>query len=128
MIDPAHAGRATLGVAAVSACAGVLFVVLRKLESAGLRRRLHQFSEHRKFALELRVSLLTLFALAAVAVAGHVWIMLAGFAFGLVVVAIGEPRRLAKQRFALTDGFSIRCSSSGSAPRSTFVTWPITPR
>ena len=31
--------------------------------------------------------------------------MLAGFAFGLVVAAIGEPRRLAKQLFALTEGF-----------------------
>jgi Kef-type K+ transport system membrane component KefB len=31
--------------------------------------------------------------------------MLAGFASGLAVAGIGEPRRLAKQLFALTDGF-----------------------
>ena len=31
--------------------------------------------------------------------------MLAGFAFGLVIAAIGEPRRLAQQLFALTEGF-----------------------
>ncbi|NUP75300.1 MAG: cation:proton antiporter, partial [Sinomonas sp.] len=32
-------------------------------------------------------------------------IMLAGFAFGLAVSAVGEPRRLARQLFALNDGF-----------------------
>src|SRR6478752_1404304 len=105
MIDPAHAGRAAIGVCAVSACAVALFFILRKLERSGLRLRLHRLSERRKFALELRISLLIVFGLAAIAVAGHVSIMLAGFAFGLVIAAIGEPRRLAKQLFALTEGF-----------------------
>jgi len=31
--------------------------------------------------------------------------MLAGFGFGLAIAAIGEPRRLAKQLFAITEGF-----------------------
>ena len=31
--------------------------------------------------------------------------MLAGFALGLVVAAIGEPRRLARQLFGITEGF-----------------------
>ena len=66
---------------------------------------MHRVSERRKFAIELRVSLAILFALAAVAAATHVSIMLAGFALGLVVAAIGQPRRLAKQLFALTEGF-----------------------
>ncbi|MEB0292715.1 cation:proton antiporter, partial [Cryobacterium sp. 10C2] len=44
-------------------------------------------------------------AMSALAVFGHVSIMLAGFSFGLVVAAIGEPRRLARQLFALADGF-----------------------
>jgi len=32
-------------------------------------------------------------------------IMLAGFSFGLAVAAVGEPRRLARQLFAVTEGF-----------------------
>ncbi|BCW17699.1 hypothetical protein NtRootA9_04070 [Arthrobacter sp. NtRootA9] len=32
-------------------------------------------------------------------------VMLAGFSFGLVVAAVGEPRRLAHQLFAVSDGF-----------------------
>src|SRR5206468_5929997 len=71
----------------------------------GVRKRVHDVSEDRKFAVELRVNLIILFALAALAVRTHVSIMLAGFAFGLVVAAIGEPRRLARQLFGITEGF-----------------------
>jgi Kef-type K+ transport system membrane component KefB len=104
-IDPAHAARAALGALAVAAIAGILFLVLRQIERSGLRHRLHRLSEQRKFALELRISLVILFALAAIAVRSHVSIMLAGFAFGLVVAGIGAPRRLARQLFAVADGF-----------------------
>jgi Kef-type K+ transport system membrane component KefB len=104
-VDPAHAGRAALGALAVVASAAVLFLVLRRIGSSGLRRRLHRLSEQRKFALELRFSLAALFGLAAIAVATHISIMLAGFALGLAVAAIGEPRRLARQLFAVTEGF-----------------------
>ena len=105
VIDPDHAARAGLGALAVLGCAGLLFLVLRKLERDGYQRRLHRLSQERQFALELRISLVILFALAALAVRTHVSIMLAGFSFGLVVAAVGEPRRLAKQLFALTEGF-----------------------
>jgi Kef-type K+ transport system membrane component KefB len=53
----------------------------------------------------MRIYLAILFALAAVATATRVSIMLAGFGFGLAVAAVGEPRRLARQLFALTEGF-----------------------
>ena len=104
-IDPARAGRAALGAVAVVACAVVLFLALRAAQQRGWRQRAHRLSERRKFALELRINLAILFGLAAVAQAAGVSIMLAGFAFGLAVAAIGEPRRLARQLFAVTDGF-----------------------
>jgi Kef-type K+ transport system membrane component KefB len=105
VIDPSHAGRAALGALAIIACSGVLYAVLSRAEAAGVRRRLHQVSEQRDFALELRISLLILLALAALAQQTHVSIMLAGFSFGLVVAAIGEPKRLARQLCGLTEGF-----------------------
>src|SRR5664279_513060 len=105
VIDPANAGSAALGALAVIGCSVVLYFVLLRLERIGLRRRVHRMSERRKFTVELRASLAILFALCAVAVGSHVSIMLAGFAFGLVVAALGPPRRLAKQLFALTEGF-----------------------
>ena len=105
VIDPGHALQAAIGAGAVIGCSAVLYLVLRQVERRGLRRRLHRLSERRKFAVELRFSLTVLFALAALATATHVSIMLAGFAFGLVVAAIGPPRRLTKQLFAITEGF-----------------------
>jgi Kef-type K+ transport system membrane component KefB len=103
-IDPKHAGRAALGSLAVLGCAAVLYVVLRYLENSGIRQRVHDVSEDRKFALELRINLTILFAMAALAVRTHISIMLAGFAFGLALAAVGEPRRLARQLFAVCDG------------------------
>ncbi|WP_369046430.1 cation:proton antiporter [Sinomonas sp. P10A9] len=104
-IDPANAGPKALGALAVAVCAVVLWWGLRRFENDGSRQRLHDMSEARKFALELRIQLSILFALAGLAVFTHVSIMLAGFAFGLAVSAVGEPRRLARQLFALNDGF-----------------------
>jgi Kef-type K+ transport system membrane component KefB len=103
-IDPSHAARAGAGALAVIGCAVVLFAVLRYVEAKGWRRKVHEISEDRGFAVELRVSLTILFALAAVATKTHVSIMLAGFTFGIAVAAVGEPRRLTKQLFAITEG------------------------
>jgi Kef-type K+ transport system membrane component KefB len=105
VIDSADAPRVSLGALAIAACAVVLFVALRSAERRGLRKRLHHYSEERRFALELRISLLVLFALCALATSTHVSIMLAGFALGLVVAGIGTPRRLARQLFGITEGF-----------------------
>ena len=104
-IDPAHAGRAALGTLAVILAGAAIFAVLLVLERKGYRRRLHHVSEERHFALELRISLMILFSLAAIAQHSYVSVMLAGFIFGLGVSAIGEPRRLARQLFAITEGF-----------------------
>jgi Kef-type K+ transport system membrane component KefB len=104
-VDPTHAGRAALGALAVIACAAAGFLLLRRLDHSGLRRRLHKLSEERKFALELRFSLAALCGLAALATQTHVSIMLAGFSLGLAVAAVGEPRRLTRQLFGVTEGF-----------------------
>lgn len=105
VIDPSRAPRAALGAVAVAACAGVIFVVLWYGNRAGWRKRVHDISEKRELAMELRISLAILFGLSALAVATHVSIMLAGFALGLALAAIGEPRRLGRQLFGITEGF-----------------------
>ncbi|MGX9788528.1 cation:proton antiporter [Mycobacterium sp. MMS18-G62] len=105
VINPAQASRAALGAAAIAGCAALVYLGLRTAQRRGWRRRLHQYSEKRRFALELRLSLIVLFTLCALAISTHVSIMLAGFALGLVVSAVGEPRRLARQLFGITEGF-----------------------
>jgi Kef-type K+ transport system membrane component KefB len=105
VLDPSNAPEAALGALLIAAAAVLLYFVLRFFDRRGLMRRFHKVSEKRHFALELRVSLIILFSLGALAVTTHVSILLAGFAFGLAVSAVGEPQRLAKQLFALNDGF-----------------------
>jgi Kef-type K+ transport system membrane component KefB len=104
-IDPARAPRAALGALAIAVCAALLFVAVRWANVRGLRKRLHKYSEKQKFALELRLSLAVLFGLAALAISTHVSIMLSGFALGLVIASIAQPRRLARQLFGITEGF-----------------------
>ncbi|MDR6909177.1 Kef-type K+ transport system membrane component KefB [Rhodococcus fascians] len=105
VIDPPRAVPAAFGSITVIAAATAIFFVLRHFDLTGLRRRIHHVSAQRKFALELRLNLVLLFGLAALAVHTHASVMLAGFGFGLAIAAIGEPRRLAKQLFAITEGF-----------------------
>jgi Kef-type K+ transport system membrane component KefB len=105
VIDPGRAARAALGSLAVAGCAAVLFVILSRANTAGWRRRLHKYSHKHQLALELRMSLAILFGLAALAVSTRVSIMLAGFALGVVIAGIGEPRRLTRQLFGVTEGF-----------------------
>ncbi|WP_280307087.1 cation:proton antiporter [Nocardia neocaledoniensis] len=104
VIDPGNAARAAIGALVIAACAGVMFLILRYLRQTGAQRQVHEVSEERKFTLELRVSLVLVFALCGVASALHVSIMLGGFAAGLAVAGVGEPRRVAKQVFAISDG------------------------
>ena len=105
VIDPPNTGRAALGVVAVAATSAAYFLFLNWVEKTGRRKVVHRLSERRQLALELRIVLLMLFGLAAIAVVTHVSVMLAGFAMGLVVAAVGEPRRIANQMLALTEGF-----------------------
>lgn len=104
-VDPAHAGRAALGALAVITAGGFAFIVLQALEGRGYRERVHYLSKRRGLALELRVVLVLLLAMAALASTLHVSVMLAGFVLGLVVAGVGEPRRLSHQVFALSEGF-----------------------
>lgn len=104
VIDPAHAGRAAIGAAVMLVAAGLAYLVLWFVERRGWRVVAHRKSERRGFALELRISVLMLLLLAALAQQVHVSIMLAGFSLGLAVAAIGPPRRLARQLFGVSEG------------------------
>lgn len=104
-VEPDRAATRAVGAAVVTAAAAAVYAFLRWREVSRRRRSLHELSEHRGLALELRTALTLLFALAALAQLLDVSVMLAGFSLGVVVSAVGEPRRLAKQLFALSEGF-----------------------
>lgn len=104
-LQPSRASHAALGALALMVASVVAFFLLRWATADGRQRRVHVLSEDRHLAIELRVTLAVLFGLAALAQAVHVSIMLAGFLTGLVVAAVGEPRRVGHQMFALSEGF-----------------------
>lgn len=103
--DPAHAAGAGIGVVVIAVVATSLALILRRVDVEAMRKKLHTYSEARRFALELRVTLLALFVFATIAEKANLSVMIAGFALGLVLSSIGEPRRLARQLFGLTEGF-----------------------
>ncbi len=105
VIDPANAGRAALGALLIAVLAIGIALALRWADEKDHWDRLRDTSKDHHLALELRISLVVLFGLAAVAALMHVSVLLAGFAAGLAVSFAGEPHRLAKQLFAVAEGF-----------------------
>ncbi|MDR0298142.1 MAG: cation:proton antiporter [Streptococcaceae bacterium] len=105
VIDPKDGSRAVLGVLLMVTISLLLFLFIWQSEKRGWQEKIEARSEDRGFALELRISLLLLLLLSAIAQASKVSIMLAGFGLGIALAASGEPRRLAKQLFTLSEGF-----------------------
>lgn len=104
-MDPENAGPSALGALGIAAVATILALALRWAGRRGRWKRVRATSKEHALALELRVSLILVCALAALAAVSHVSVLLAGFAGGLAVASAGEPRRLARQLFAVTEGF-----------------------
>ncbi len=107
VLRPARAGVALLGLVVVTACAGLLLVVVRSVHTRSWVHRLRQRSKERDWALDLRLSLIVLFALCWVTVRTGASILIAGFAVGLVVAAVGGPKRLSRQVTGIGQGFFV---------------------
>ncbi len=107
VLQPNRATHALLGALAVAACAVLLYFVIRSLHGAAWIRRIRVHSKKRDWALDLRLSLLVLFGLAWLAVRTGTSVLIAGFAVGLVVAAIGGPKRLSRQVVGVAQGFFV---------------------
>jgi Kef-type K+ transport system membrane component KefB len=69
--------------------------------------RVRRLSKRRAWALDLRLSLLVLFGLCWLATRFGASILIAGFAVGLVVAAIGGPKRFSRQVTGVAQGFFV---------------------
>jgi Kef-type K+ transport system membrane component KefB len=106
-LDPSRALRIAAGGVAVSAAAVALFVVLRAIRRNPVVEALRADSRNREWALDLRLSLLALFGLSALADAFGTSILIAGFAAGMILALAGEPRRLVQQLLGIAEGFFV---------------------
>lgn len=103
-MDPERAPVAALGALGIAAAAVLLALALRWADREDRWKQLRETSAAHELAIELRVSLILVCGLGALATLSHVSVLLAGFAGGLAVASAGEPRRLARQLFAVTEG------------------------
>jgi Kef-type K+ transport system membrane component KefB len=107
VLNPPKAARAALGALAVAAGALAVLLSARMLEHQPWIHDLRRLSKRRSWALDLRVALVILFALCALAEWTGTSIMIAGFASGLVVAALGGPHRLSQQVAGVANGFLV---------------------
>ncbi len=107
VVQPDRATHALLGALAVAACALLLYLTIRSLHDAAWIGRVRALSKKREWALDLRLSLLVLFGLAWLATRTGTSVLIAGFAVGLVVAAIGGPKRLSRQVVGVAQGFFV---------------------
>jgi Kef-type K+ transport system membrane component KefB len=107
VLQPSRAANAALGGLLVAGCALVVFFVGRSLRPRPWVHRLRKRSKQRGWALDLRLSLAVLFGLAWIAQEHGTSVLLGGFAMGLVVAAIGGPKRLSTQVRGIAEGFFV---------------------
>jgi Kef-type K+ transport system membrane component KefB len=107
VLNPSKAVRAGLGVLAVAGGAVLVLLLARLLARYDEVHALRHQSGRKAWALDLRVSLLALFSLCALAQWVGTSIMIAGFAAGLVVAVEGGPHRLSDQVSGVANGFLV---------------------
>ena len=106
VLQPGRVGHVALG-GVVAAAAVLLFGLARLLTGHDWVQRVRDRSKQRRWALDLRLSLLVLFVLAWIAQKGGTSILIAGFAAGVMVALIGGPKRLSTQVRGVADGFFV---------------------
>jgi Kef-type K+ transport system membrane component KefB len=99
--------KAGLGAVLVTLAALGMFLAARGVSHTAWVAGLRDMSRRREWALDLRVSLVALFALVWLAVRFQTGVLVAGFAAGAVVALAGEPKRLVQQLLGLAEGFFV---------------------
>ncbi len=99
--------EAILGDALIVAVAAAAIFAGRRLFRTALADEAKSESKHRHWALQLRISVLLLLALAAIAEHTNASLLVAGFAAGIVLRQFHEPHRLVHQLTGLATGFFV---------------------
>jgi len=107
VLAPQRAGNALFGAVLVTACVILIFAVAHRLRQREEIHTLRKMGKARHWALDLRLSLIVLFALAWIAQRAGTSLLVAGFASGLMVASIGGPKRLSTEVLGIAGGFFI---------------------
>lgn len=100
-------GRTLLGAVLVAVLAALMWWAARRARQTPLVVELRGLSWRQGWALDLRLGLVVLFGLAALAAAFGTSVLVAGFAAGAVLSVLGEPQRVAQQLIGVGEGFLV---------------------
>jgi Kef-type K+ transport system membrane component KefB len=100
-------GRAVTGSILILGTTAVIGILGGRLRGTAPVEALRAASKRHGFAIDLRLSLLVLFGLAWMAERFDTTVLIAGFAAGAMVAALGPPRRVAEQLIGLGEGFFV---------------------
>src|SRR3984893_3545780 len=98
---------ALLGDALIIAAAALIIALGRRYFGSGLAQEAKRLSKQRHWALRLRVFVLMLLFLGAIAEHTGASLLVAGFAAGICLRRFGEPHRLALELTGLATGFFV---------------------
>jgi Kef-type K+ transport system membrane component KefB len=99
--------RVVIGGIVVTATAIGIWLAASRTRQLPWVHTLRKQSKHQGWALDLRMSLIALFALAWIATRFGTGVLVAGFSAGAVLAVVGEPKRLAQQLLGLAEGFFV---------------------
>jgi Kef-type K+ transport system membrane component KefB len=106
-IKPSRAGHAALGALIVAVAVAAVFAAGHWLRGRDEVETIRQEGKQRGWAIDLRVALIVLVGLSFIAQKVGASLLVAGFGTGLVVAALGGPKRLSQEVLGLGQGFLV---------------------
>jgi Kef-type K+ transport system membrane component KefB len=107
VLRPGRVAHTAQGGALVATAAIAVYLLAHWAYRQPWTGRLRKRSKKRRWALDLRLSLLVLFTLSWIAERSGTSVLIAGFSTGLLVAALGAPKRLFTQVRGVADGFFV---------------------
>jgi len=106
-LTPARAGHAAIGASIVAGLVGLVYLAATRLRPLPWVKKIRREGKRRHWAIDLRVAVIVLVTLSYVAEKVGASLLMAGFGTGLVVGAIGGPKRLSREVLGLGQGFLV---------------------
>ena len=107
VLAPAHASHVAGGTLLIAVCVIAIFAFARALHGRTTVRALRRQSKRRRWVLDLRIALIVLFGLSWIAQQTGASLLIAGFGAGLMVAALGGPKRLSTEVLGVAGGFFV---------------------
>ncbi len=107
VLRPSKALEVAGGTILIATCVIVIFALGRRLRGAAAVVALRRKGKRHRWVIDLRVALIVLFGLAWIAQRTGASLLIAGFGAGLMVAAVGGPKRLSTEVLGVAGGFFV---------------------